>query len=227
MTAVAAAQQIDRCWQRIGVASRATAQRCPRLVELAHCHHCEVFQAAAGLLAQAPLDPAWRAEWATRYAAAAPLRAARGEELMLRLCLGREAYALSARQVDAAAAAGTAVALPGRRGRLVHGLFQVDGQLLLAADLRRLLHPVEWGKEPPGGRIPRMLVLGQGAAGFVCAVDDVPGSFRLNPELLQPMPHSAAATIAALARGVLREGDRVLTVLDADKLLAALAADLD
>lgn len=173
------------------------------------------------------LDPRWHQEWAAHYAAPAVERPARGEELMLRFRLGRETYALPVARVAAAVDAGVVVPLPGRRERIVHGLFHADGQLLLAADLRRLLRPAEWpGDRPAPGGFARMLVLGQPPDTFVVAVDDVPGSFRLKPDLLQPVPHGTAATLAGLARGVLREGGEALTVLDGDCLLAALAADL-
>jgi chemotaxis-related protein WspD len=226
MNTVVEAIGLDRCWQRIGVAARGAVERCLRLAEVVHCHNCEVFELAAAQLSRAPLDPVWQENWAGHYALPAQPPAVRGEELMLRVTLGRESYALAAADVGTAIEAGPVTALPGRRDRLVHGLFQVDGQLLLAADLRRLLRPAELTGHAAGVRFARMLVLGHGPEAFVVEVDDVPGTFRLKREQLQPLPHGAEPTVMALARGVLRHGDEALTVLDGRKVIAALTADL-
>jgi chemotaxis signal transduction protein len=176
----------------------------------------------------AGIDPAWQREWADAYAMPQPPRESRAQASMLEFKLGRETYALPVSDVCAAAERGTIVALPGRRDRLVCGLFHLDGQLILAADLRRLLRPAELPSHEHGdqGRFPRMLVLGQGAETFAVAVDDVPGTFRLPSSPLQPLPLTASTRIASLARGVLRRDQGHLTVLDGAQLLAALAQDL-
>lgn len=175
-----------------------------------------------------PIDPAWQREWADAYAVPQAPRESRAQASMLEFKLGRETYALPVSHVSAAAERGTIVALPDRRDRLVCGLFHLDGQLILAADLRRLLRPAELpAHEQVGqGRFPRMLVLGQGSETFAVAVDDVPGTFRLPSSPLQPLPLTASTRIASLASGVLRRERGHLTVLDGAQLLAALAQDL-
>lgn len=176
-----------------------------------------------------PIDPAWQREWAEACAAPQPSRESRAQAAMLEFKLGRETYALPVADVSAAAERGRIVALPGRRDRLVCGLFHLDGQLILAADLRRLLRPAELPsheQQAGQGRFPRMLILGQGAETFAVAVDDVPGTFRLPSSPLQPLPLTASTRIASLASGVLRREGGHLTVLDGAQLLAALAQDL-
>jgi chemotaxis signal transduction protein len=175
-----------------------------------------------------PIDPAWQREWADAYATPQAARESRSQASMLEFKLGRETFALPVADVSAAAERSTIVALPGRRDRLVCGLFHLDGQLILVADLRRLLRPAEMpAHEQAGqGRFPRTLILGQGAETFAVAVDDVPGTFRLPSSPLQPLPLTASTRIAALARGVLRRERDHLTVLDGAQLLAALAQDL-
>jgi chemotaxis signal transduction protein len=175
-----------------------------------------------------PIDPAWQREWASAYAAPLAPRESRAQAAMLEFKLGRETYALPVADVSAATERGTIVALPGRRERLVCGLFHLDGQLILAADLRRLLRPAELPPHEQGGhgRFPRMLILGQGADTFAVAVDDVPGTFRLPSSPLQAIPLTASARTAGLACGMLRRESGHLTVLDGTQLLATLAQDL-
>jgi chemotaxis-related protein WspD len=176
----------------------------------------------------AAIDPAWQAEWTAAAAAPLPVRETGAQASLLEFRLGREAYALPVRDVGAASELAPIVALPGRRERVVFGLFHLDGQLLLAADLARLLQPAQApaAARAEGNRFPRVLILGHGGDSFAAVVDDVPGTFRQATDALGAIPVTAPAGTAAIARGLCRRGDRTITVLDGDKLLAALAQDL-
>lgn len=174
------------------------------------------------------IDRAWQQEWADQYAQPLPAREARGQTMLLPFMLGRETFAVAARDVSAATEAGQPVALPGRRGRVVWGLLHVESQLVLAADLKRLLQPapLKADAEIPRGRFARVLIFGHGLETFAAAVDDVPGCFRLDPASLSPMPVTAPAATVALALGQLRHEGVQMTVLDGARLHAALTDDL-
>lgn len=219
----AALEEIDDCWNRIGVEGDGS---CPKLETFIHCRNCQVYAAAGAQLLSRALPPDYRREWAEHFAQSkkrSPLP--RTSTLVFRI--GAEWFALPTPAFQEVAEKRPFHSLPHRRSGLVLGLVNVRGELLACISLGRVLglEPTVSRKTP--GRISDwLLVTNWDGNRLAFPVDEVCGVHRFSaPELKEP-PATVAKAAFAFTRGIFLWRDRTVGYLDADLLFAALSRSL-
>ena len=202
------------CWKRIGVWGD---KSCPRLARHTHCRNCEVYTgAAAQLLDRAPPE-GYRDDWTARVAAPRPPRLT-GTQSAVIFRLGAEWLGLPARLFQEVAERRPVHSLPHRQGRLVKGLVNVRGELLICISLGELLGVGDAATATRPGRggrgYERLLVTARDGQGLAFPADEVHGVHAYHPDELRPPPATVAQASARYVTGLLPWRDRQVGVLD-------------
>ncbi|UVJ45098.1 chemotaxis protein CheW [Pseudomonas sp. LS1212] len=213
------AQDIDDCWNRIGVHGE---QSCPLLVEHIHCRNCAVYAAAATRL----LD---------RYALSQEPQQAYAEQQasvvtrsMLMFRLGDEWLALATRCLVEVAPVQPVHSLPHQRSRALQGVANVRGALVACLSLGELLGLDSAAVSVPSAAargMPRMLILAAPGGSVVVPVDEVDGIHAIVPSDLDANPVSGQGS-ARFTQAVLMWKGRSVRVLDEEQLLSAVTRSL-
>jgi len=146
---------------------------------------------------------------------AAPAAASQTEDLVL-FTLGESAFAVPTANVREVGRAPAVTPLPNVPDWL-RGVTNLRGDILSVVDLKTFL------RIPRSGEPARMLVVASSTDELTTAllVDAVPGRARLAAGARQPAEALASPAIAPYAVGLNEHRDRLVTVLDLDKILRA------
>jgi len=102
----------------------------------------------------------------------------------------------------------------------VGGVLNLRGVILPVMDLRQQLG---WGKTDPDGRHVIIVIrIGEHLRGLV--VDAVHDIVTIAPEDIQPVPEVGAAVSARFLQGIANLGDRLIMIMDLDRLDSSEAA---
>ncbi|BCJ05487.1 chemotaxis protein CheW [Pseudomonas sp. RtIB026] len=206
-------EQIDDCWNRIGVHGD---KQCPLLPRHVHCRNCEVYaEAATRLLDRYALIQDEQLE--------APVvqEEAIGRSMLL-FRLGEEWLALATACLAEIAPLQPVHSLPHQRSRVLQGVANVRGALVPCLSLADLLGVlIEAGSERGGRSMPRMLILAAEGGPVVVPVDEIDGIHRLDPASLDNGRDAAHFTAA-----VLQWRGRSVRVLDEQHLMSAVKRSL-
>ncbi|WP_175651214.1 chemotaxis protein CheW [Pseudomonas sp. Marseille-P9899] len=206
-------EQIDDCWNRIGVHGD---KSCPLLAEHVHCRNCAVYAAAATRL----LD---------RYALAqdAHVREDSEEQVhagpsLLLFRLGEEWLALATRCLAEVSPMQPVHSLPHQRSRVLQGVANVRGALVPCLSLPDLLGLEVAPAAASSARVmPRMLIVSASGGAVVLPVDEVDGIHALDQGL-----NGEAVNENRFTRQVLQWRGRSVRILDEDHLLSAVDRSL-
>jgi len=203
------------CWRTIGVGGDLS---CVALRVDVHCHNCPVFTRAAehALHRSAAVD-----ERAAAAVAEPVVRPLRGRSA-LAFRVGAHWLALELAWVRQIAPTARPHAVPHRAGSGLAGLVNVQGQLLLAVDLRMLLGDAGEPAPSSAAARPRLVVVQLDGDAWAFGADDVPGVMTL-PELPSAQPPSTLRPpLAELAAGLFDREDGHLVLLRPDALRATM-----
>ena len=216
--------QIQDCWNKIGVGGD---QSCPELQKYFHCRNCPVYSAAGAQLMDRDLPASYRAE-RTKHFAAKKKDSAPGKLSILIFQLGREQFGLPTAMVQEFARHRPIHSLPHRKQKIVLGLVNIGGELVICISLTRLL-----GVEPDTSRLApranscdRVLVLNWQGNRFAFPVDEVLGVSRFQMDELKTAPATIAKANSTLIRGVIASQGRTIGCLDENLLLTAFNQNL-
>jgi chemotaxis-related protein WspD len=216
------ANALQDCWNQIGVWGDGS---CPKLAEVAHCRNCPVYSAAAAQLLQGETPADYLHEWAERLARPRPPAEAPETQAALIFRLGVEWLALSAAVFQEVAEMRPVHSLPHRRGRVLKGLVNVRGELIVCVSLGGLLGLGEPAMDAMNGQRPerrgaceRLLVVSAEGGRLAFPVSEVHGIQRFAPAQLQAVPATVALASAHYTRGILPWEGRSVGCLD-DKAL--------
>ena len=127
--------------------------------------------------------------------------------------------------VDQVTSGRTPHRIPHRTGKVLRGLVNVEGELLLCLSLTALLGiqtnpPAAADADGnPAGAIPRLIVATFGEAGrWAFAADAVPGIQSFSQAALQPVPATLACAEAACVEGMFDWNGRPVALLDDRKI---------
>jgi chemotaxis signal transduction protein len=154
---------------------------------------------------------------------------ARGTVGVLLFKLGDETLAIPAKALRRITTHTRTSPIPRRTGGILRGLCNIRGELVLCADIRRMLglptrDSEEKSAEGPDSR--RMVVIGPADASWVFEADCLVGVERIDPGALIPAPMTVEHAIGAFVSGLAEVGGSRVTVLDADRILAGFKAGL-
>ncbi|MBP0019565.1 MAG: chemotaxis protein CheW [Cyanobacteria bacterium SBLK] len=214
----------DNCWTQIGIRGDRT---CPQLETVVHCQNCPIYSQAGRELFDRPPPEGYIDGWMKKLAVPRDRQQEHDNE-MLSLCLfrlGQEWLALPAEMVDRATNPSPVHSLPHRSDRIVRGLVNLRGQLLLCVSLHELLGISELAEtkiERVPGCYPRLLAIRKQQDIWTFATQEFYGLHRCPRENLRNAPAFNCKILDSFTRGILPWGDRHASYLDAELLFAAL-----
>lgn len=210
---------LNDCYRTIGVHGD---RSCPKLVELVHCHSCEVLTTVAQHLLHRSPPEAYVAELTALLAK--PLEASRAADRSLVLfSIGDERLALPTQDVAEVTVAPQAPRrVPHRSSAAFAGLLNLHGQLELCFWLEPLL-----GAPHAAERARRYaLVIAFGGQRWVVLADHVEGVYRTDARGVLPAPPRSARKDGALVTGLIESQGKLWSLLDVERLCARLGEPL-
>ncbi|MCC6677742.1 MAG: chemotaxis protein CheW [Phycisphaerales bacterium] len=144
--------------------------------------------------------------------------------------IGGETAALPAMVLRRVTPAARAVPIPHRTAGVLRGVCNIRGELVLCADLRRLLGLPAHDREVAGvdgSKDTRcMIVVGPADNSWAFEVDALMGIEGADPSEFRAPPVTVEHAIGDFTLGVTEIGGRCVTVLDSDRVLAGFRMGL-
>lgn len=157
---------------------------------------------------------------ATERVARSPEIADKNIARLLVFQIGGELLACESLQVSQVVLAASVHRIPYRTNKIVRGLCSLGGELLLCADLARLLELSERpGTAAPAQSERRMVVLGDKRNRWVVEVDAVGGVTSVPESSIRRPPITVDAAGARYTKGLITVGNRVAALLDVERIL--------
>jgi chemotaxis-related protein WspD len=220
---------VNDCWNRIGVWSHAASRCCPQLQEIVHCRNCPVFAAAARKIFEGrSLPPDYLDEWCRHFAQPPPARQMLKHSSALVFRVGNEALALPIGVIDEICQPEMIHRLPHYAPVILRGIVNIHGQLRLCFSLAELLgiEDSQLALEGKHRVFPRMMVVRRNESRFALLVDEVIGSHRYGREDILSVPASLSRALAKFIRGIFRDGEKSIGLLDEELLFQAMEKSL-
>ena len=222
LTSKGSAAAINDCWNKIGVRGDAS---CPELKQYSHCRNCPVFAAAALTLLDRELPAGYAAEW-MGYIAQKRSGGKRGDrQSAILFRIGAEWFALPTTVVDEVAELRGVHTLPHRRGGMLLGLVNVQGELIVCVSLARMLgledslaSEIDRDAKQPG----RLLIVRSEVGRIAFPVAEVERTQRYHPSDLKAVPATLARAATNYTRGILTWRERQVGCLDGEMVVAAM-----
>ena len=219
---------LQDCWNRIGVQGDMT---CPRLAEVSHCRNCPVYSAAAAHLLHDEPPAEYLREWTDRLAEPLPAVKTEQSQAVMIFRIGAEWLALPAAIFQEVAEPRPIHSLPHRRGKILKGLVNIRGELVLCVSLGGALGIEEQaGAAGRNGQrhtvYERLIVVGTPGGRLAFLVSEVHGIETFAPTDLRAVPETLALASARYTGGILAWKDRTVGCLDDQPLFATLNRSL-
>lgn len=217
-------QDIDACWNRIGIAGD---QSCKILESAVHCRNCDVYASAAVRNLARPVSPDYRRDWAEHFRAPAETDA-RHDSSCVAFRIGREWLSLPTTMFQQIAPKAVPHRLPHRNARGLRGVVNAGGKLYPCIALADLLGIDEAGGEARAGRhtFARMLLVRWEEQTYALPVTELYGIIRYAASALTPPAATINKGIERYLAGVLRHEDMQVGCLDQSLLGYQLARTL-
>jgi chemotaxis-related protein WspD len=219
---------LQDCWNQAGVWGDST---CPRLAEVAHCRNCPVYSAAAARLLHGEPPAEYLRECTERLAQPRPTSAEAKTEAVMIFRLGPEWLGLPAAVFQEVAEPRPIHSLPHRRGKILKGLVNIRGELILCVSLGGTLRleeaPDANARNGQTDRVyERLLVVATPGGRLAFPVAEVYGIEPFAPGQLQPIPETLALASARFTKGILPWKGRSVGCLDDKALFQTLNRSL-
>lgn len=213
---------LDDCWNRIGVWSR-NEKRCERLQEYIHCQNCPVYSRSGKQLLEREMADSYLDE-CTENLACSKEGAQQNLVSAIIFRVGNEYYALSTLLFNEITHMRPIHSIPHRRNRILRGLINIRGELLLCFSLGRLFEltraEISHKNEPKPNE--RLIIIKHNSNRYSFPVSEILGVFRYNPETLGTAPSTLPDSGSSYITGVLEHKQKKIGCIDADLLVSAL-----
>ena len=223
---------LSKCWKETGVYGDRT---CPRLGGLGHCRHCDVYATAGRRRLDREIPPGAREEW-TLLLSRKKETTEIGSTSVIVFRLRDEWLALKTMYFQEATAPAVCHTLPGRTNKVLKGIVNVNGELILCVSVADLLDLTDntvsetaaqsEQQAAPGTIYPRLVVVVRDGARYAFPAEEVLGVHRLDDDDLQDLPATLSKSARALTKGLFTLEGRTVGFLDEDKLFQSLARSL-
>lgn len=210
---------MQNCWKEIGVAGDYS---CPELATAIHCYNCKVYGELGQTLFERAAPSGYWEEWRHRLAQL-PRSEAQEQTLLVGVFrLGDELLGLPANVLEMVLSPGAVHHIPHRSDRLLRGLVNVKGQLLLCAALEELLHLQGNGQRERQDRQRRMVVMARKEEVWAFEVHDFLGIVRFTTEDQSNLPSLSSKTLEHFTQMILRWQGHDVNFLDVNGIFDAL-----
>ncbi len=217
-------QDLEACWNRIGVAGD---HSCELLDKAVHCRNCEVYAGAALRNLQRPVSPGYQREWAEHFRAP-PEQGVRHDSSCVAFRIGHEWLALPTAMFRQIAPKAVPHRLPHRNARGLRGVVNAGGKLYPCVSLAELMGIAEDGGEGRAGRhtFARMLLVQWEEQSYALPVSELHGIIRYAASDLKPPAATINKGLERYLAGVLPHEDMQVGCLDQGLLGYQLARTL-
>lgn len=213
-----ATDDLDDCWNKIGVSGDGS---CPELVEYVHCRNCPVFGAAARSFFGRPAPVEYLREWAGLLAQ--PAIAGSGDQTgLLVFRLGIEWLSIDILSALEVTSVRPIHRVPHRTNAVFLGLINLRGQLHPCVSLHGLLgvDSIDPDINPPIA--PRLVLIRKDGETWAFLADEVAGVRHVGRADLLGIPSTLSNPAGSYSRAVFGWRDRSINVLDEPRLFLAL-----
>ena len=220
---------LQDCWNQVGVQGDTS---CPRLREVSHCRNCPVYASAAARLLHGEPPADYLDEWTARLAQPRVTAAAAQTEAVMIFRLGAEWLALPAAIFQEVAEPRPIHALPHRRGKILKGLVNIRGELVICVSLGGTLGVEEADLAAGAGRggrqtvYTRLLVVTTPGGRLAFPVTEVHGIETFASAQRQPVPETLALASVRYTDGILGWKGHSVGLLDEKTLFDNLNRSL-
>jgi chemotaxis-related protein WspD len=207
------------CWRRIGVWG-AVFPRCEKLAEVIHCRNCAVFIDAGRSVFERRVPANYRDQWTTKLLEE-DVRESNATVNVFVSRIGNEWLALPAGAVDAIAEHKTIHRLPHGNNKLIAGLANIAGEILVCYSLEAALGiktQAAYEHKSQKKFFRRFMVAKLGGNRYVFSVDEVRGMTRYDPASLKCPPDTISDISKKIILGTFDLDAEEITVLDATAL---------
>lgn len=208
---------INDCWNKIGVRGDGS---CPELERHIHCRNCPVYAAAASVLLDRDI-PSADIDESTRHFSVARNVEDRDTASIVIFRIGVEWLGLPTAVFSEFVDVRPIHSLPHRHDRVVLGLTNVRGELLVCVSLAQVLgiEQEEKSREVRQGAVyKRLVVIREKDNRIAFPVDEVHGIHKFSPGQLNEVPATVAKATATYTKAMLPWKDVAVGCLD-DQLL--------
>jgi len=207
------------CWRRIGVWG-AVFPRCEQLAEVIHCRNCAVFIDAGRSVFERRAPANYRDEWTSKLLKE-EVKESKATVSAFVFRVGNEWLSLPAGAVDAIAEHKTIHRLPHGNNKLIAGLANIGGEILVCYSMEAALaikkQTVHEHKSPKKF-FRRFMVIKLGGNRYVFSVDEVRGMTRYDPTSLKCPPDTISDVSKKIILGTFDLDSQEITVIDATAL---------
>jgi purine-binding chemotaxis protein CheW len=105
---------------------------------------------------------------------------------------------------------------------VIRGLINLRGQIVIAVDLRRRLK----ASDRAGDQLPMNVVVRTSDGAVSLLVDEIGDVLEVQDEALEPVPETLQGAARALIRGVYKLPKHLLLILDTEKAVNGVEADV-
>ena len=210
---------INDCWNKIGVWGD-QSPRCERLKDLTHCHNCEIYSQAGSQLLSRPAEESYLSEWKNNLS-----QQRKNTNISLKSALvfrmGDEWFALESKFVKEITHCDKHHSLPHRKNKVLRGLVNVHGELLLNVSLGYLFK-INKSETQSKYTHERYIVINDNEESFAFPVTEVREIIHYNMEDVQATPSTIKKDTSCFINGIIRHESTDVGILNSDLVFSAL-----
>lgn len=177
------------------------------------------------LLLDRPITSAELDAGAAQAALPVDLRSSQSVRYLL-FQIGEEIAALPAMTLRRVTPTARVIPIPHRSTPVLRGMCNIRGELVLCANLHRLLGLPSRDEAAEAAETSRMVIIGPAENSWAFEVDALRGIENADPHTFRKPPVTVGRSIADFTLGVTEFGEISVTVLDGDRILAGFKAAL-
>jgi chemotaxis-related protein WspD len=219
----AESSEVTGCWSAYGVYGDGS---CAELHKFVHCRNCPVYSAAGVRLIDRPLPLNYRHEWAQHFAKERRITEI-GSASVILFRIQHRWLALPTHSFQEVAEKRPIHSLPRARTRLLLGLANVRGELVMCVSVGHLLQiePLP-SYEELRQNYHRLLVLQWETSRLAFPVDEVHGPQRFHQHQLESLPTPLAGLASHYEQARIQWQEHTAGLLDAQSVFATLHGSL-
>ncbi len=212
-------KSINDCWNTIGVWGD-QSPRCERLDELIHCHNCEIYSNAGHQLLGRKTGDDYLIEWEKNLCIPREENTGKTRSALI-FRMGDEWFAIATQFVKEITHCDKHHSLPHRTNRVLRGIVNVHGELLLNVSLGYLFK-VNKREDLEKQTNERYVVIDDGDECFAFPVTDAREIIHYESNDILPSPSTIKNDTSCFLRGILRYKNMDIGILDTDLVFTAL-----